>query len=403
MDSAKSRPGRAWAVAYPGLAALVAFVSVFTRQTGIPKASTMWAEDGYVFLGCHTRGESVLYCLGEAYGGYLHVVPRIAAMVAWLAPPDLWSIAVTTAAAAVLGVAAFSTAAAIGQAPKSSLAGLVGGAALGLTYEAGHEVAGNLANLHWILLVGATVVVVAAWLGRTPGRLDFAVVVGAAFSSPLMAIVVSLALAGWIAKRAGCRSVFAVAFIGSVIQLVVAGPFGLADPLPGVAVPAMAGIAALGLMASNSRERRGAVLAVGGLIGAGLAAYLAAVLINRWEGPRYEYVPAVMLIEAAVVGAALLGSPRRLSADADLSPGRARRLLRRLPLAVVAGAVMLGAGSSYRLESRTSRGPDFGAEFRAAVAACREGVASALVPISPRLPDRTWTVEVPCARVGRSR
>lgn len=409
---------RARAVAGPGLAAAVALVSVFTRQTGIPKAATMWAEDGHVFLGCHTRGEPVLNCLGEAYGGYLHLVPRVAALLAWLAPPNLWSIAVTTAAAAILGVAAFAIAAALGQATRSSLAGAIAGAALGLTYEAGHEVAGNLANVHWILLVAAIVIVVVTWLGRAPGRLDLAVVVGAALSSPLMPIVAMLALAGWLAKRAGCGRLLVITSVGSLIQagvaatvprdpplhaplgpgdalssiverVVVAGPFGPADPLPGWLIPALAGFAILGLLLLGTREAQAAALAIGALIVAGLAAYVTAVLVNRWEGPRYEYIPAALLIEAALAGAALLGHA-----------GATRKAVRRLPLAVIAGAVLVSAAMSYRLESRTSRGPDFDAGFRAAVTACDAGVESALVPISPRLPDRTWTVEVPCARVA---
>lgn len=413
----------------PLVAATVAFVSVFTRQVGVPKAQTMWAEDGYVFLGCHGRRSSALNCLGEVYGGYLHVVPRLGAMLAWVAPPDLWAVAVTTVAAAILAWSAFLVAAAVEVATGSVLAGVVGGVALALPYQAGHEIAGNLANLHWVLFVAAVVIVVAMWLGRPPNGFDVVAVAGMALSSALAPIVVALAGFGALARRPGALRLAAAAAIGSVVQagvaltvprdpplhdpvgladalrafvdlVLVAGPFGPAALLPGWVLTA----AAVGVVGSlaMARSRRGeALLALAGLVGAALAAYVTAVLVNRWTGPRYEYVPGVLLIEAAVLGATLV------TTAVDRTPGRpSRSWLARVPLLAVVGVVAIGAASSYRLESRTSNGPNYEVEFEQAVGACREpglGLApdSVQVRISPWPSDRTWTVEVPCDRVAR--
>lgn len=416
----------------PLLAAALAFLSAFTRQTGVPKARTMWAEDGYVFLGCHTRGESLLDCLGEAYGGYLHVMPRIGAVLAWIGPPDLWTVAVTTAAAAILGACAFLVAAAVERATGSALAGLVGGLALGLPFEAGHEVIGNLANLHWILFATAIVLIVAAWLGRAPGPADVAAVAGVALSSALAPIVFVMAALGVLTRRAGSLPLAVAAGIGSAVQagvaltvprdpplhdpvgfadalqsfvdrVLVAGPFGSVALLPGWALAAVAcGIVAI-IFGAASSQRTAGLTAMAGLVGAGLAAYVTAVLVNRWTGPRYEYVPGVLLIEATVVGAALIGAALR-GADGDGSPAAwTWRVPRRaeLPLLVTIAVVAIGAASSYRLESRTSDGPDYAVEYAAAVAGCHAGTESVRVRISPWPSDRAWTVEVPCERAAQ--
>lgn len=411
---------------WPLLAAALAFISAFTRQTGVPKAWTMWAEDGYVFLGCHTRGDSLIDCLGEAYGGYLHVVPRLGAMLAWLGPPDVWSVAVTTAAAAILGACAFLVAGAVEGVTGSALAGLLGGVALGLPFEAGHEVVGNLANLHWILFVTAIVLVVAAWLGRAPAPFDVAAVAGFALSSALGPIVAAMAFLGVLARRSGSLRLAAAATIGSVVQagvavtvprdpplhdpvgladalrafvgrVLIAGPFGPAALGPGWALAAVAfGVAAVIVVAAPSRRAR-ALAAMAGLAGAGLAGYVTAVLVNRWIGPRYEYVPGVLLIEAAVVGAALLGAA--LGGEGGQSPRTWHNpRLARLPLFVVIALVTIGAASSYRIESRTSGGPDYAVGYAAAVAGCEAGIESVRVRISPWPSDRAWTVEVPCER-----
>ena len=411
----------------PLLAAGLAFVSVYTRQVGVPKAQAMWAEDGYVFLGCHTRGDSALNCLGEAYGGYLHMVPRLGAMLAWIGPPDLWAVAVTTAAAAALGAAAFLVAAAIRDATGSELAGIAGGAALGLPYEAGHEVAGNLANLHWILFAAAVLIVVAAWLGRAPRGLDLAAVAGMTLSSALGPIIAILAGAGWLTRKPGCGRLAVVALVGSLIQagvaitvprdpplhdplgldvalrafvanVLIAGPFGPSAPGPGWALAALvatlAGIAAV--LATRQPRRPAALTAIAALIVAGLVAYVTAALVNRWEGPRYAYAPGVLLIEAAIVGAALIAA-----AINSQAVRRSSRWLPRLPLVLAVAVVAIGAVSSYRLESRTSNGPDYDLEFAAAISRCLDGATESVrVPISPWPSDRTWTVEVPCDRVA---
>ena len=66
-------------------AALLVFVATLARQTGVPKTSTIWAEDGSVFLQC-AYDRSFLDCLVTPYQGYLQLLPRLGGAIASLAP-----------------------------------------------------------------------------------------------------------------------------------------------------------------------------------------------------------------------------------------------------------------------------------------------------------------------------
>lgn len=408
------------------LAAGIAFTSVFARQTGLPKADTMWAEDGQIFLSCLSRGDSPVWCLGEAYGGYLHVLPRLAANVAWLAPPDRWSVAVTVAAALVLALAAWLVAQAVKAVTGSWLAGLISGASLGLTFEAGREIAGNLANLHWVLFVAVMTIVATAWLEREPRRTDLAFVALAGLSSPLMAIPAAVAVAGWLRRRPGFGSLASTTIGALLVQLgvefsrprdpplhapvgildaVVAygrevlldGPFGPGlEPL-GLALVAVVAIVLLALLRVSGTESRRALVAMAALAGSGATAYVIAVVTNRWVGPRYGYVAATLWIIAAIVGAALLARNGQPASEPK------RSSLRGAAPPALAAILAVGAIASYRLASRTSGGPSYAEEYEMSIARCGSGAASVHVPIAPRPSPWSWSVEVPCDRIGRPR
>ncbi|MCI0581989.1 MAG: hypothetical protein L0227_03680 [Chloroflexi bacterium] len=423
----------------PAVAASITLASVFTRSIGVPKANTLWAEDGQVFLTCLSRGDTPWWCVVEVHGGYLHVVPRIAANLAWLAPPDLWAMSIAAVAAVILAVTAWLVGAAIVDATGSVLAAVAGGAALALVFQAGREVGGNLANVHWILFSGAVVLIALTLLGRELSRRDLVFIALTGLSSPLAPVLAVLAGLGWLARRPVRAGVVSATVGASIVQvgaflrfprnpplyeplgltevlgaygdrILAAGPFG-ALPWPagpavaaatlavGVAL-AVAWVGARTAVDATSVRRRagGALAAMTVMLGSGFAAYAASLVANLSLAPRYEYVPSVLMVEALVLGAALVTARSRTDAPAA-APGHSR-LARSGPVAIVIAILAVGAVASYRVEARTSGGPAYDGEFDTATSACAAGAASVHVRTGPRAPDRVWTVEVPCDRLA---
>lgn len=84
---------------------LLALLATFLRQEGVPKARTLWAEDGAVFAACaYERGP--LPCVAEAYGGYFQVAPRLSAIVVPMGDPADLPFRITLVSALVAAAAA---------------------------------------------------------------------------------------------------------------------------------------------------------------------------------------------------------------------------------------------------------------------------------------------------------
>jgi hypothetical protein len=427
------------------LAAAVVIVAAFARQQHIPKHRTIWAEDGVQFIGCAYSGASSLRCLTKPYGGFLLVVPRLGAMVAASAvsPRDL-PIALTAVAAAVAALCAFVVARAISQVTGSAISGLVGGAALALVYQAGREVIGNLTNLHWVLLTTGIVLVVTVWLHHRPSALDIFVVVLGALSSALAPMLPVLAAVGWALRRPRARLMFWLTAAAAALQVAVSvafprirpppgtpavpfsyvlgsyamgvlsrGPFGGLDVPPDWTVTAgtltvlmlliiagvlawVRGIGAAPPLSAESAPPPSSLLAVSAVatfLVTGAVVFGASVFVGHWYNPRYSYVPSALMIEALMMGAALL---QRLPPSGACGSGPRLRSLSRLIVPVVAIVMAAGFARSFALRARASDGPDYTAGYEREHGKCATGASAITIPISP--PPR-WTFTIPCNRV----
>ncbi len=417
---------RAMAVAVVA-AALLVLLAALVRQTGVPKVNTVWAEDGSVFLDCAYQ-RTVLDCVAMPYQGYMHLLPRLGAELAALVPPAQASLVLALVAALTAAGASALTARAVGYASGSPFAGVIGAAGLGLVWQAGREVLGNLANVHWVLLTAALVVLACAWIGRGLDRYDAGLVAIAGLSSALAPILAILAIPGVVLGRRGARPVLAVAATVALAQLATevgtpreaagAIPLGLTNVVaafgdivigdgffgnlrtpPGWTIPA--GIVLVSLIAAvasraNWRIPARGIAVVATLLAVGLAIFGASIVLNRAVNPRYAYVPTAISIAALAVGSGL--AARALATDGPV--GTPTRSLAKLLVPAIALFLAVGFGRSFRLEARASSGPDVPQELQAAAVEC-VAAESIKIPISPRPASSDWTLAVPCGRLVR--
>ncbi|TMD32539.1 MAG: hypothetical protein E6I94_01270 [Chloroflexi bacterium] len=409
-------------------AALLVFVATLARQTGVPKTSTIWAEDGSVFLQC-AYDRSFLDCLVTPYQGYLQLLPRLGGAIASLAPPAQSPLALGWLAALSAAAAAAAITRAVASATGSVLAGIVGSTGLGLVWQAGREVLGNLANAHWILLTAAVVVLVCGWIGRRMDRADAALVAFAGLSSGLAPLLAVVALPNVVLRRPGARTILLVAVGAALIQGVTAiatpreapgsTPRGLADVAsafdalvvrqgffgdlrtpPGWAVfGAIALLAVIAAAASGRQWRKAApgLAVVAALVGIGVLVFGASIVLNRTVNPRYAYVPAALAVAALAVAAGV--ASRRLATGGE--PVKSRRIAAAALVPALAVFLAIGFARSFRLEARASSGPDVSQELATAETACTPGSSSVTITISPHPATNLWEVRVPCERLAR--
>jgi hypothetical protein len=433
------RPSRALLLLV--VAALVV-AGTFLRQADVPKSHTVWAEDGAVFTQC-AWDHGAAACVIEPYGGYLHLVPRLASLVAPLGDPAQLGLRLTLLAALMACAAALAAAAAIADVAGSAPAAALGAAGLVLVYQAGREVSGNLANLHWVLLAASVIVLLAAWTGRRPGRGDLVLVAATALSSALAPLLLVLAIVPAMLRLPRGRPLLAVTASATAVQLLVmlmnhrtlpsAAPLAIDTLLAGLrrylfdqgwfgpkhdllnhAVPALAAVAVVALWvilwrrpleADGARWRSArAGLAVAALPVVGIAVFVASAVVNGTVNPRYAYVGSVLIlatIAAAVgLGARQLGASRRGPAGRRVSGGHGT-VATAVVLVVVAG-LGLGFARSFRLEARASAGPDTRQEIADGRGGCVSADDGLVVPISPAgSSSTTWTMTVPCSALGR--
>jgi hypothetical protein len=426
-DQMAARPARRLAAVTPSvaaaaLAAIIVFAAALIRQVGVPKVETLWAEDGAVFLQCAYDHEP-LSCVAQSYQGYIHLVPRLVAAIASAVPPAAapatFAILAALAAAGAAAIAARS----IAEATSSPLAGLLGGAGLGLVWQAGREILGNAANVHWVLFGVTIIAIVCSWLGAriSPWAIGMAGITGltSAFS-PLLAL---LSLGAVVTRRPRALLLFIVSTCSAIVQATVeltshrvvpTGPtltasqvigffkdevfrhgfFGEVPLPPDLVVPVLVAVTLAGVMFVEP-DRKVAVrvaLAVGVLVATGVGICAVSLVLNRSLNLRYAYFPAAMMVAAlAVAGGSVARGLGRGSA-------RARRWE---PIAMPSIIVLVGIGFalSFRLQARASNGPDVAAEIPAAAAGCAGG-SVVMILISPRPASDDWTVTIPCSRLA---
>jgi hypothetical protein len=425
---------RLWQSAGPVVVtvAVIAVAAAFFRAIAIPKWHTLWAEDGSVFAAC-AYGSAPLSCFVTAYQGYVHFVPRLAAAISVLFDPRLLPLAITACAACANAIAAAFAARAIAQTTGSRAMGLLGGAGLVLVYQAGREVGGELGNAHLVLFAATAIVLISTWLGRACDRLDWALIVVTGLTTAFAPALPVLALGGLVARTARARSTLILTAAGVVPQLVaeltnrrdyIGHPVTIAETITGfwqlvvregfygplhpfwgevtfVAILGVAGwLTVLAVLDLRRDGRAGVasawpVLATAGLIGLAAAAWLVSVQLNGGLTPRYAYEPAALLVAALALGTGLAGRAGLRALGARSVPDRVRVPGGIVPLAV---AVVVGVAfaATFRLQARSSYGPDAAKEIRA-ITTCPAGTA-VVIPVSPI--ERPMYLSIPCDRLN---
>jgi hypothetical protein len=406
------------AVMLGGVAALVAGTAlVLARQTGPGALDTLYAEDGQIFL---TAARQMPFWSGlwEPYAGYGHLVPRFLAELVAPLPLDraAEAMAVTAAAgAAVLALVAFRALA--GHIESGVIRGVA--AASVLAVPAGQEeVFAVVANLHWLLVPVAALVLL--WNPRASYEIGiaFVIVFLAAASDPMAVVLLPLALARAVASLPGRAKLPVAALgVGLLVQaVVVAGgsetrdfsePIrnpakllvwfvfdvpgrtvggtrwvdGISDPLSWLVVGlALAALAALIVLCWRTIPVRDlaaplALVVTGGLL------YLAYAGISGERPPRYGVPSGILLIAAAAIVVDRLRT--------RLAPHRARRLVL---LAAVGVTVVWVA--NLRIDTGRTDGPTWSTEVEHARDRCETGGPETVrIPIAP---DPSWTIEVDC-------
>jgi len=403
---------------------IIVFAAGLLRQVGVPKLQTMWAEDGRVFLQC-AYDSGGLACLGQPYQGYLHLVPRAIAIAAGTVSPGSASAMIAILAALVAAGAAAVAGRSIADATASPLAGLLGGVGLALVWQAGREILGNTANLHWILFAATSIAIVCSWLGAPITRGTILLAGLAGLTSPFSPFL-ALASAGAVAmRRSRAWLLFTVAACTAVVQGLVeatsnresapgtpATATGVVDflwsevirrgffgpvPMPaGLIVPVLITIALVSIV-WVVRDREIEIRAASGvafLVGIGFALCVLSIVLNPFPEPqpRYAYPPTAMMVAALALAGGYLAT--------GLARGSPRaRSVGRVVMPAIALLVGVGFALSFRLQSRASAGPDVPAEIVSAAEACPIG-SFATIPIAPSPATTAWFVRISCSRLA---
>jgi hypothetical protein len=425
-----------------GVIVAIAVAATFLRQTGVPKSDTMWAEDGTVFSQC-AYDQPPVSCLFVPYQGYLHTVPRLAALTVPLGDPGSLPLRLVLLAAMLAAASAAMAGAAIAEVTGSSAAGLIAGTGLVLIYPAGSEVSGNLANIHWILLTASVLVIACSWLGRRPRFWDLGLLALTALTSALGPMLVPLAALSLLRREPWARTMTVLLLVAALPQLVVeftaaratiarppvdrsalltymwnlvfrTGWFGPGHLTWNYGVPTLTAALVVALALVRSRTagegrpygltlQMVPVAATLALPALGLFVFSASVLLNRVHPNRYAYVPAAMFIAAIALAAGLLAS-RITYRLRDRWPRKKRMPVPPAGSLLASGIVLvlgMGFAMTFRMDAIASSGPDATAEIEALRDRCTAGAPAIKVTISPRVPARlAWQVTIPCREFG---
>jgi hypothetical protein len=412
------------------VAVLAAGLLAFARLSQTAR-ETIWAEDGAVFVQDALARPGILGPLAP-YQGYLHVVPRLAAMiVVRLFPVDSYAVAISLLSSLLIGFVAlmvFFCADVISPrlAPRlawASITIMVAPAAL--------ETQGNFANMHWYLLWLAPWLLIKPVRNKPEGLFLFAVAALASLTEILTLMFVPIFLYRFTDRRlwparAGlllgiaCQVFTTVSYPRSApfepanLFSVVAGwflnsssavVFGTSNqiallilnfgavPIVLAALPFFAAFLFL-LFRSSASHRIVAVVAVVASVGV----WAAAVLFNfskefnyaefqaaQWHEfllGRYSVVPSMFLLALLPLLAVAL---EKTSAKAATS--------------VLAVFALLQCLYFFPSFSFRQDGPIWAAGVAGARAACAGDLGMAAHPVATA--PGNWKVDVPCAILRR--
>ena len=393
--------------------------------------------------------QSLLRCLVTPYDAWILALPRLLASVATAFDPSLLSYALTALAAIVTAGAAVLVARAVVDTTGSHLGAFVAGASLSLVYSAGGEIGGNLTNLHWVLLAAGVAVTISTWLGHRFDWADGVLIALLVTSTPFGVLIVAFAAIGAMLRRPHMLRVTLLAGAVALVQLgvtlttpriglpvdslaqgaplwlyplalvrlyldtvVAVGIFGGRAVVPDWLISGGVTVTILILLARSTRQTRPATdgrsdpagrssvvdaVAVGAMIGAGMAVFAASWLLNHYVTSRHIYVASALTVVAIVVG---LGRLRTDPPDGATHPRGSP--VERAVQVLVALALAIGFASSFRVDSTAGLGPDFPAEVAAGRPQCQAGAQVLVLRISP-LPTSAnptiWEITIPCDRL----
>ena len=413
---------------------LLAAIAAWMRLDATAR-DTLWAEDGRLFLASAASGSQAATLL-HPYAGYLHLIPRLEAIVTVdVVPLEWWALSMTAlsclAAGVVAAVVFLATRDVVGWMPARVVIALL----TVLTPLASREVLGNAANLHSLLFWGVFWVMLAVPRSRT-GQLGYAIFVLLAALTEIQ-VVFLLPMVLWRLRDRRTWAVKAVLVAGALAQLGTAltigrasdgyaqdSPLSIAEgwvinavasswvpiprlgealatqlPLVMLLVVVPIGAIAVTMVFGTSRQR-----AVSGMLLAGsVVVWCAGVVLD--PAPWYEYagmtpqqltavwlsrygvVPAMMLLAEVVLAAAVLARhPRRVGTSGALS---VRGVVAAGLLAALAVPLLLQAPENL---SRRAEGPAWEPQLSAAAERCEApGLASTAVRETIG-----WSMPVPC-------
>lgn len=405
----------------PGVVFAGCLVLLLRHPSGRPAWHTLWAEDGHVFVQCAIQHG--IGCVGRPWEGYLHAVPRLLVLIVSALPVGAWAGAASVLALVVAAVALTVVwASTEWLMPVPSVrAVIVFVAAASAAVQ--RETAGNLANLHWFLVLAAVALAIDPQAGTSRavvlGRGGW--LVATCLSDPFGALVLAAFAAGALlrARRRGRRLradlalgtallvavAIQVAVMATSPRLDAAGRIGVAGSLrlyvqlvlrdswvgprsgtSGIALTATLGSLAVigaGLHHGDRRLNRSRVVAAAACLVASPVFWVGAVTVSHGAAPRYTTVPFVL---ALIGGTALM---------VETCAGWSLGWLAALGLGVGLLAAMVTIGPYPPLVSQGSR--SWPAEVAAARARCRTGQdAAKLLDIAPA---PQWAVRVSCHRL----
>lgn len=206
------------------LGAFCVAVAVALQLARQPGASwgVLWAEDGGVFLS-DSYNQSFFGALGEPYGSYLHIVPRLIFYAIGRFPLEHAALLTTVSAAAVVALLAayvYHLSAAVFD---TRWARIVLAASIVLLPAAGYETNATVINLHWYLIFASFWVFVAHLRSRRSIAFGALVVAASVMSDPLVGLMLPLAFLGFLRTReASALVVPGVLLAGLIVQYAVA-------------------------------------------------------------------------------------------------------------------------------------------------------------------------------------
>jgi hypothetical protein len=410
--------------------------AIALARTPIHSWNILWAEDGTVFLKGALQGDPGI--VFQAYAGYMHLVPRTLVGLSLLFPLPIVPTVMTILSAAVAGAVGCACFVFLETRISSvTVRFAIWVIAIALPVMGG-EVANNVANLHWYLLIGAFCAVFVR-SRSVPFVVAQSLVVFTAITSDALALIlVPLLIFRWFVypdRRDRWLSV--VGAVASVIQVIVvmvamtsshARQFSATLPTPGQFLEFYSyRVIQAGLFGVTGTVRLAGstysvivpgiviVLALAAIIAAMIAVPSRAVLIGalavssvvfallvfglQWDGlwgvgplsfsagERYSVVPVALLMFALLTAADLWVMSRR------------RRWAHGVAAALVLAAVLAPTVVDYRAVDIRAGVPTFQESLRRGANACTtDPGGSVQAPVAP-----SWfgSVTVPCDRLDR--